>query len=212
MKILTAIITALSVPLMFLNMLGAIVSGIWLAVIGEWQSIGLGILFFIISTFLLSFALMPSLLLAAPAAWFAEKRKIFVVAFFATLSSAYTLGLVTVWCCLILFLFVKGATASSLIPRLIWSYGIATGPWSYMASKDRGEEGEGFASTIATFFAQLAYLIVMLLVLLSPITLFGASEVFAGFMLVALIIQITASVLIQREEKRLESECEIYYE
>ena len=35
MKALMALVTALSIPLMILNMLGGIVSGIWLAILGE---------------------------------------------------------------------------------------------------------------------------------------------------------------------------------
>src|SRR5438132_10161469 len=121
MKALTAIITALSIPLMILNMLGAVVSGIWLIVIGQWTPVVEGIVWFIVSSFLLGFALAPGLLLAAPAVWFAERRKILGVVFFGTLSSIFTLFLVTLSCCAILFLFVKDASASSLIPRLIWS-------------------------------------------------------------------------------------------
>lgn len=185
-KALTAVITVLSVPLILLNLLGAVVSGVWLVIIGEWRPVGLGILFFFGSSLLLGLVLMPGLLLVAPAAFFAERRQILGVVFFGTLSNLYTLGLLTIWCCGVLFLFVKDATATSLIPLLIWSYGVATGPWSYMASQDRSPEGEGIASTLATFFAQLAYLVIMLLVLFSSITLIGAVEVFAGFMLLDL--------------------------
>jgi hypothetical protein len=77
MKALMALITALSIPLMILNMLGGIVSGIWLAILGEWGAVGTGILFFFVSTWLLGFALMPSLLFAAPAAYCAKKGKTF---------------------------------------------------------------------------------------------------------------------------------------
>lgn len=202
MKALTAIITALSVPLIILNMLGAIVSGIWLAVLGQWRPLGFGVLSFFVSSFLLSFAIMPAILLVASAAWLAEKGKIVGVVFFGTLSSLYNLALVTVWCCGVLYFFVRDASDGTLIPRLIWSYGVATGPWSYFASQERGDGSEGFASTIAVFFAQLAYLVIMLLVLFTTITLLGAFQVFASFMLVGLIVQTTVAVLTMLEEKR----------
>lgn len=201
MKAIVGLITALSIPLMILNMLGGIVSGIWLAILGEWGAVGTGILIFFVSTLLLSFALMPSFLLAAPAAYFGEKGKTIGLVFFGALSSIYILGLITIWCCGILFLFVKDATASSLIPRLIWSYGIATGPWAYMASKE-GQGEEGFASTMATFLAELAYVVIILLVLFSPISLLGAIKVFGGFMVVGLILQLSVVVMIQKEQKR----------
>jgi hypothetical protein len=199
MKALTGIITALSVPLVILNMLGGIVSGIWLAFLRDWRTIGLGIAFFFASTIILGFVLMPSMLLMAPAAYFAEKGKTIGVVCFGTLSSLYTLALIAIWCCGVLFLFVNDATASNIIPRLIWSYGVATGPWAYMASKEQGPGSEGLASSIATFLAQLAYLVIMVLVLITPITLIAAIKIFGGFMLVGLVLQITAAVMIQKE-------------
>ncbi len=202
MTALLGLITALSVSLMILNMLGGVVSGIWLALLGEWGAVGRGILFFFVSTWLLGFALMPSMLLTAPAAYCAERGNTFGLVCFGALSSLYILALITVWCCGILFLFVKDATASSLIPRLIWSYGVATGPWAYMASKDQGPSGEGFASTLATFLAELAYLVIMLLVIFTPITLLGAIKVFGGFMLVGLVVEMSLVVTIQKGQKR----------
>lgn len=202
MKALMGFVTALSIPLMILNILGEIVSGIWLAFLGEWGAVGMGILFFFVSSGLLGFALIPSLLFAAPAAMCAENGKTFGLICFGALSSLYTLGLITVWCCGILFLFVKDAASCSLIPRLIWSYGVATGPWVYMAYKNQGQGGEGFTSTMATFLAELAYVVIILLVLLTPLTLLGAIKVFGGFMAIAFFLQLTVVVIMQREEKR----------
>jgi len=212
MKALVGLISAVSIPLMLLNMLGGVVSGIWLAVLGEWGAIGTGILSLFVSTSLLGFALMPGLLFAAPAAFCMEKGKSFGLVFFAALSSIYTMGLITVWCCAVLFYFVRDATATTLIPLLIWSYGVATGPWSYMASKDQGQGGEGFASTMATFLAELAYVVIILLILFSPITKLGAIKVFGGFMAVGCILQLTLAVLLQREQKRFAERSAILYE
>ena len=44
-----ATITALTVPIMLLNLLGGIVSGIWLAILGEWGEIFRGILFMVVA-------------------------------------------------------------------------------------------------------------------------------------------------------------------
>ncbi len=142
---------------------------------------------------------MPSVLLAAPAVYFAERGKTLGLVFFSALSSLYTLALIAVWCFGALFLFVKDASAANLIPRLIWSYGVATGPWGSMALKEEGPDDRGFAATFAVFLAQLAYLVIMLLVIFSSITWIGALRVFGAFMLVALAIQMTVFVLVQRE-------------
>ena len=70
-----ASLTTLSVPIMFLNLLGGIISGIWLVILGEWSEIFRGILFMVVSGFVISIALMPSLLFAAPAALAIQKGK-----------------------------------------------------------------------------------------------------------------------------------------
>jgi len=197
MKALMGIVTALSLPLMLLNGFGGIISGIWLAVIHDWRPLGLGIGFFLFSSLILGLVLVPSLLLAAPAAYFAEKGKTLGLVFFGALSSLYVLTLITLWCCGVLFLFMRDAHAANFIPRLIWSYGVATGPWAYMASKD--ESDEGFGSTFAVFLAMLGYLVLMLVVEFSGISLLGALKVFGSFMLVGFIVQTTMLVLIQRE-------------
>jgi hypothetical protein len=200
MKAFLAFISAVTIPLVFLNLLGGIVSGIWLAIIGEWGIIGLGILFFIVSIFGLSFVLIPALLLSAPTVYCSEKGKTFPMLCFITLSNLYVIAVITVWCCGILYLFAKGATSSSLLPRLIWSYGVAIGPWAYMASKEQ-QSGEGFGPLLAVFLAELAYVVVIFMVIFSPVTLLQALKVFAGFMSIGLVIQIVVAYMIQKEMK-----------
>jgi hypothetical protein len=199
MKALMGLITALSFPLMVLNMLGGITSGIWLAVLRDWRTLGLGIGFFFVSTLILGFALMPSLLLAAPAAYFAEKGRMLGLVFFGILSSLYSLALITIWCCGVLFLFMRDANTANIVPRLIWSYGVATGPLGYMASKEQDPEEGVAASTVAVFLAELAYLFIMVLVIFSGITLLGALKVFGSFMAAGLVVQISMVVLVQRD-------------
>jgi len=209
MKVLMGLITTLSIPLAILNMLGGIVSGVWLGILGSWGAIGLGILFFIVSTSALGLVLMPSMLLAAPAAYCAEKGKTFGFICFGALSNLYIIAVITIWCCGVLFLFVKDATSSSLIPRLIWSYGVATGPWAYMSSE---KQQGGFASILATFLAELAYMVIMLLVIFTPIILLQAIKIFAGFMLVGLVIQMTFAIMIQKEMKQTAEQSAALYD
>lgn len=202
MKALLGLVTALSIPLLILNMLGGIVSGIWLAILGEWGAVASGILSFFISTWLVVFALMPVMLFAAPASYCAQRGKTLGLVCFSALGSLYILALVTVWCCAMLFLFVQDATPSSLIPRLIWSYGVATTPWAYLASKEQAPQGKA-ASTFVTFLAELAYLVIMVLVIVTHVTLLGAIKVFGGFMLVGLVLQISVAVMMHKEQSRL---------
>lgn len=202
MKALLGLITILSGPLAILNILGGIVSGIWLAVLGEWGIIWLGFLAILVSSLALGLVLTPATLLTSLAVISAEKGKTFGMLCLLALSNLYVIGIITVWCCGVLFALVKDATSISLIPSLIWSYGIATGPWGYMAFKEQ-KGGTGDASTLATFLAELAYVVIMLMVIFSAVTLAQALKVFAGFMLVGLVILMTVAYLVQKEMKEL---------
>ena len=214
MRELKGMITALSFPLMMLNIFGGIVSGIWLGVLRDWSTLGLGIFFFFFSTFLLGIVLIPSTLLFGAGLLCAEKNKLGGVIFFGSLCNLYDVAFMVIWCCGILFLFARDADSAHLIPRLIWSYGVATGPWAYKASKEQGGGGEGFGSYVATFLLQLAYLVVMVLTIFWGITLVGALETIGTFMLVALVIQVVVTVLVLRErsdaaDSVLESDLEV---
>jgi|AntAceMinimDraft_17_1070374.scaffolds.fasta_scaffold17917_4 hypothetical protein len=170
-------LTALTVPIMILNLLGGVISGIWLAVLGEWGEIFRGFLFMVISGFAISIALMPSLLFAAPAAMAIEKGKKLLGMFFGSLSVLYTIGLITVWCIWIMWLFVSSASDSSLIPLLIWSYGVALAPWMWLAQKD--QQG---GSMFSIFFAQISYILGMIMFFLGT-TLGTVALIFGIIML-----------------------------
>lgn len=184
-----ATLTALTVPIMILNLLGGIISGIWLAILGEWGEIFRGILFMVVSGFAISIALMPSLLFAAPAAMAIEKGKKLLGMFFGSLSVLYTIALMTIWCIWIMWLFVSSATDSSLIPLLIWSYGVALAPWMWLAQKDQQGGGGNEYSMFTIFFAQISYILGMILFFLGA-TLGTIAVIFGAIMLAGGILQV----------------------
>jgi hypothetical protein len=157
--------TALAVPLGSLNAFGGIVAGIWLAVVGNWGTIGWGTAAIFLSTFGISLALLPGMALAGLAAYFAERGYKLLFYFFALLSSLYTVAVIALWCGTVLYFFASRADSSSVIPLLLWSYGVATGPFAYMASK---EGDDAFASIAATFFGQVGYVVSVAMVMASP--------------------------------------------
>lgn len=187
MEALARLFSALSIPLAIINMLGGIVSGIWLAILGEWGSLGYGFLFLFVGAFAISLAMLPGLLLVGPAAYFHGKGIKAGFYFFGFLSSLYTIAVITLWCCVVLLFFAKRADPSSIIPILIWSYGAATGPLSYMAQKDL-QSGNEYAA-LSTFFAQVAYLVVVILILVTRVTVLDAFVVIGGIMCLGLIFQ-----------------------
>lgn len=67
------------------------------------------------------------------------------------------------WGVAVLWVFASRATTDSVFPILIWSYGVATGPWSFLASKDQQAGGNEY-SVMALFFLQVGYVIAAVLV------------------------------------------------
>lgn len=152
--------------LLILNALGGIVSGIWLTLIGQCWALGVGLVCLFVSHFLVGILLMPSLLFDVPAATLFERGKQGVATVLAGVSNLYTAGLIAVWGIGVLYFFASRATADSVIPLLIWSYGVAIGPWSFLASKDL-QAGGNECSAMATFFLQVGYVVAIVLVLVS---------------------------------------------
>lgn len=188
-----ATIAVLTVPIMLLNFLGGIVSGIWLAVLGEWGKIVSGLIFLVVSGFAISFALMPSLLFSGPGAMAVERGKKYLGALLCSLSVLYIVALITVWCLLLMWLFVSSATESSLIPLLIWSYGVALGPWMWLAQKDQQGGGNEY-STLTVFFAQAAYILGMIMVF-NGATLRTVAILFGIIMFVGAILQMIIALV-----------------
>jgi hypothetical protein len=150
MKTLAQLLSLLAVPLCILNMCGGIGSGIWLAVLGEWGLIGYGILAMMVSGMGLGLAMAPGLLFSAPTVAMLEKGNKAGWYAFGLLSTVYTVGILAGWCLSVLLAYLKQVNTVSIIPALIWSYGVATGPIVWLAHKDAGNEFAG----ITTFFSR----------------------------------------------------------
>jgi hypothetical protein len=183
----------LSVPIIVLNTFGGVISGIWLFALGEWWALGYGLALLLVSTFALGFVLMPGMIFGLPAAYFLSKGYRVLTYPFALLGAAYTMAVMTTWCLWVLNLYLQHANTRSFIPLLIWSYGTATGPWTYMASK----EPDNYASTISSFAAQVGYLVMMVLLAVFDVSLAGAVAAFMVVMLLALAVEFAAAVAMQ---------------
>lgn len=181
MKALTAILAGLAGIFAVLNTFGGIISGVWLAILGEWWAIGLGLLLMMVSTFILSIVLIPSLALAAGA--YMTQRSRVGITIVALFSNLYVAAVITAWSIGMLYAFMSRASGQNWIPLLLWSYGAAMGPWAYMAAKEE-QNDEGNTSFIAVMFAQVAYVVMVLLGIFGGLTMIGAVKVFGGVMAV----------------------------
>jgi hypothetical protein len=185
-----ALIAVLLLPFLLLNCAGSVVSGIWLGFLGEWKPIISGIVISAISQFILVFVLLPgTFLFAMPAMRLSVTRFSFLSYPIGLLNIAYIYAVVSVWCVSIWFYYVSESTTASSWPLLLWSYGIALGPWAYMANKESQSEGtRGIFSIMTTLNAQVAY-IAMGTVFAFTVDGYFALKVFFIIMLAGLLFQ-----------------------
>ena len=164
---LASIIEILAIPIMVLNFGGGIVGGIWLAFLGEWKLLGIGIVLLFTSHWFLSLLMMPGLLVSGIAMSFAEKNK-FLLYLFGFLSQIYTNALIVATCVIAFFIcssFYKQPIGIHYVPYLLWSWGMALGPWQFFASKEPDNE----FSMITLFSASIFYFLFLISIFISPL-------------------------------------------
>jgi len=198
--VIAAVIGVLSVPVYLLNFGGGIVGGIWLAISGNWKLILIGFLAMIVSSsFLMALALSPGLLCVGAAALATRGRRHIVASFFVLISNLYTSAVMTVWCVgCFYFVLQSFYGGGSLWPYLLWAYGMATGPWSYMAARD---SKDAVGSSLSAFGACVGAIAMMgALLIESRPTLIDITIAFCVPLLVVLIAQFSLAIVTMREE------------
>ena len=156
----------------------------------------------LLSHFALAFALMPQIALGLPAIYLLRSESPVLVYFFGLLATLYLVALITIRCGGVLLFFMFRSTTGTLIPVLIWSYGVALGPWEYMASKEV-QGGGGEAAAAITFFAQIGYVLMIVMVLLLEVRVIDVLSAFVSVMFLSLIFQLVLSVQKNHAERLL---------
>lgn len=185
-----ALIAVLVLPLMLLNFLDGIVGAIWLMFLGEWGALGIALIASIFGAMACGFALMPGMLVTAPAMLMYEKGGAARIAsyplFFAGL--LWTFAVMSGWALLSFAYFLEKADASSLVPMLLIAFSVATGPWAYMAQKE-AQSGNEYSS-ITTFFLQIACAVILVMLAFAGAHPFTALVVFLVIMGIAFLINL----------------------
>lgn len=161
------IVEVLSVPIMFLNMASGIVGGIWLAILGEWPLVGIGVLLVFTAHYYLSFLQLLGAPLILIAMHFYKKKNP-LGHLFGFLSQFYTNLLIIGTCVFAFFVcmnFYDGEGKLGLIPYLLWSWDMALGPWYFFASHEPDNE----FSAITLFSASVFYLLFLVSTFISPL-------------------------------------------
>ena len=194
------ILSVLTLPVLLMNSFGIVVGAIWLAVLGKWSLIGLGIAAAFVSAFALGLLLLPSaaLTMAFVAALSVKNfalRLLGALALF--LANFWILLVMTVWCVGCFFVvFGKYYDGGIIWPYLLWSYGMATGPWTYLASR---EGPEGFGASIAAFGACLGAIAIMGVLLYNAnVSVFDTAIAFSVPASIVFMVQTMISFMVAR--------------
>lgn len=198
---IAAIISVLSIPVMLLNFGGGIVGGIWLAIIGNWGLIGLGIISMFVSSFFLGLILAPGLVFNAPAAMAFQRGKQVIGSLCALLGNLYTFAVMTVWCVGCFYVvFQSYYRGGSFWPYLLWAYGMATGPWTYMAAR---EGPDSIGSSLSAFGACIGAIAMMGTILIETRpTLIDIGIAFCMPLVFVMVAQFSLAFMAMRAEAR----------
>ncbi|WP_271065391.1 hypothetical protein [Caulobacter sp. NIBR1757] len=197
-----ALLAILAIPIMLLNWLGGIVGFIWLIVLGDWATIGLGVAVLLVGTFAIGLALAPGMLVMAPMAALYERGRRTSALVIGALGLLWTYAVLTVWCVGMFTYMLSRAEGDSIIPYLLWGYGAATGPWTYMAHKESRADPSAPA-TMTAFAAQLGVMSMMVGALIdqSDLSFERLAWFFVPFVGMCLVAQLALAALASRERQ-----------
>ena len=149
-----ATVSFLALVLLVVNGIGGIVSGIWLAIVGHWMEIGLGVA--LAWTMPHGFTMLnePSFALAKVSTGLFDKGKTFLTFLVGLCGTLYSDALLAAWTLLVFFAFLLEAETGTYIPLLLWGYAAATTPVIYICSK---EPPESIASSLGVLEVLVCY-------------------------------------------------------
>lgn len=200
-KFFSGLIATLSVPILLLNLLGGIVSGIWLMIAGEWSLFISGLVYMMFGAMIIGILLMPSLLFAGPAAIFADKRKYVLFAVFGSLGILYTYGLIAISTYYVADIAL-GSVSAPLWASLLWMYAVVLAPWQYMASKEQDNTSTG----MTTFALALGVFTLMICIGIFGMTLSQAFPFLISILLLSMVTQLILALAIAHEEKKMQKD------
>jgi hypothetical protein len=182
--------STLSVPLIILNVLGTVVAAIWLIYLSQWHVIGVGLLAYFGTMFLIGFALLPGTFFGKLAMTIGGRSPVSRATRFICVALAqlcYT-AVITGWGALILYYGTRETTQSALLPVLILGHTVATGPWLGMLSKE--DESVRYKSGLHVSLLSIGYIIACLNIWLGGAPILRALFVLLVTMAVSLLLQL----------------------
>lgn len=157
-NVVVKIMNVFTPVIVVLNITSEIVGGIWLLIIGEW-ALALGA--FVFSLFLPWLISIPLVIIGFVSwgfLWVATKVRLTGIGSFITSFFQHLIYLA--WIFLVFIMFLSYSDGHNPLPYILFGYGVATGPFTWMASK---EAPDAYGTLIANFLMQMTYIILAIL-------------------------------------------------
>lgn len=156
---LEGLLMVIVVPLSLLNLLGGIISWIWLLFAGGWRLIILSLIAGFIAILLVSLLLTITYAISVPILQYAINHRKRALLSIGVLISSFLHSFIVYVVSSFLFLFIIGMGAGyPNVPVAMLAYSLAMAPWTYMAqgewSNNRDSNGLD-ATTLTIFFLSL---------------------------------------------------------
>ena len=129
----------MNTPILWLSLIGTVISIIWLVIVGERWVLLYGIGGSLLSYMLGLVAVLQFLLFRAARRQAASAKRLRGL-LLVIVAQLLTYSVVSVWCHLTFGFFVSKATSSTMIPLLIVSWGVALAPWHFLTSRESDQE------------------------------------------------------------------------
>ncbi len=190
-----------ALPIMLLNFLGGIVGGIGLIVQGDWTRFFVGLAYAFTGGFIVSILMLPSLIFMPLVIWAGNRDNTTIALLGAIPSLIWTYVVIAATCVTVFAAMVKGSDGDFF--HLLWGYSTATGPWSFLANKDR-QSGET-KSTTTLLFIQFGTMAMMFHAYSEPNQTDPKDLLawFLPFMVLGIITQLIGSLLAIRQRRAL---------
>jgi hypothetical protein len=182
------------------------VGAVWLAILGKWSLLGIGIASMFLSAWALPVAFIPGRARRHPCNAVLRPPRLVLGFPFILVGSIYTIAVVGAWCLFVVLFSLDTAGSDAKLATLLWSYGVTLSPLSYMTNRgSNGPDGPAFGDMVVTFFTQIALVVMGVIVLVenfNPSALLWACTI---TMLVATVPYAVGIFLIMREASAAEA-------
>ncbi|HLT28456.1 MAG TPA: hypothetical protein VK013_00310 [Myxococcaceae bacterium] len=140
---MTGMLSILGLVMGLLHLVGGFIAFVWLLFLGQWSTVGVGVLALVLSGLVIRAALLPGLwLFGVPAAVLEKGPQPGRAKPFYALIGANTVVVMGAWCLLWVWLFLGRAEPDTRIPMLLWAYAVSVTPWVRMARKSDAQEAQ----------------------------------------------------------------------